>query len=643
MAKYIQTQTRKIISSYGGVGSIIETPKGALIIEPFDRWPFFQKEKHLEKENHIEDNRLLKRLQFEKGFPKLKFFVKIPNNVSSFKNPNIPQNSDNVLRAKYFPEWFYCNRCKRFHKISDWWNGWKNTLQKYKKEIRNVRSLFYETPKCYHCFDEIQKTKKKQNPFIELEQIRFILTASNGEIEDIPWERWNTVQKKVKDKDSDNGTIIFDFDNLCCNNQDLQYIKSEKFSDLAGIRIQCKNCGKKQTLSGIFGLRLPVFQEESDDSSNQRFKKPVIRTSNSVYYPILISSIYLPTELAIKPDDAKEIDEWLGENEAIELIVKIFKKRGYSKEKIIRYIKNKQLPEFEPEIEYRLKEYNFLINPERIVYPINDDIESNLIFEKQKISRLQTFYFDNLIKMKKLKLTVVQTGYTRQEPMDKDQFLSGDFANIKPKYTSKWTNQTEYLPAIENYGEGIFINFNKKKISGWVDLVLNDPIFSARIKTIQENSSSNELIVEDRFEDIRFLSKFILLHTLSHILIKEFEFSVGYPATSLNERLYIDNNEMSGLLIYTVAGAEGSYGGLISQANEENFIKIFQSALYRAKDCASDPICYNSYDGQGIGGLNMAACYSCAIIPDISCEEFNSFLDRALLIDKDFGFFSNDI
>ena len=75
MSKYIETQTRKIIGSYGGVGSIIETPKGALIIESFERWPFFQKHKHIEKENHIEDNRLLKRLQFEKGFPKLIFFV----------------------------------------------------------------------------------------------------------------------------------------------------------------------------------------------------------------------------------------------------------------------------------------------------------------------------------------------------------------------------------------------------------------------------------------------------------------------------------------------------------------------------------------------------------------------------------------
>ncbi len=99
---------------------------------------------------------------------------------------------------------------------------------------------------------------------------------------------------------------------------------------------------------------------------------------------------------------------------------------------------------------------------------------------------------------------------------------------------------------------------------------------------------------------------------------------------------------MQGVLIYTMAGAEGSFGGLVSQSNPERFVKIVESALERAKDCASDPICYNS-EGQGIGGLNLAACYSCSLLPETSCEEFNSYLDRALLIDKDYGFYCPDI
>ncbi len=632
MSKYIETQTRKIIGSYGGVGSIIETPKGALKIEPFDKWLFFQNDEHKKQENQIEDNRLLNRLKFEKGFPNLKAFVKVPTNVANFKNKRIPQDFKNVISAKFFPEWFYCNKCERFHKISDWWEGWKKTLQKYVKEINYIRNTFYDSPKCFYCYD-----KSKGKWINELEQVRFILTSPNGEITDIPWERWNKVQKKTLEKESNSSSCIFDFDNLCCDNQELRYIRSTKYSDLAGIRIECKNCGKRQTLSGLFGLRLPVYSNQ--DSEDKQYKKPVIRTSNSVYYSIIVSSIYLPTELTIKSEDAKEINEWLEEGESEKFILKVFKKRGYFEEVILDYIKNKNLPEFEPEIEYRLKEYNFLINPERTIFPEIENSSNNLIFKKQKIDKLREFGFENLIKLKKIKITNVQTAYTRQEPMDKDQFLKGDYERVKPTYTSKWNNQTEYLPAVENFGEGIFFNLYNDEIDDWLNEILNDVKFSQRIKIIQKNSEQNELIKKDRFSDIRFLAKFIIIHTLSHILIKEFEFSVGYPATSLNERLFINNDEMSGLMIYTVAGSEGSYGGLISQANEVNFLNILKSALFRAKDCSSDPVCYNSLDGQGIGGLNMAACYSCVLIPDISCEEFNSFLDRALLIDENFGFF----
>jgi len=134
----------------------------------------------------------------------------------------------------------------------------------------------------------------------------------------------------------------------------------------------------------------------------------------------------------------------------------------------------------------------------------------------------------------------------------------------------------------------------------------------------------------------------ILLHTFSHLIIKELEFLCGYPATSIQERLYFDDGKMQGLMIYTIAGAEGSYGGLSSICKSDKIGKLIRSALFRATDCSSDPICYES-TGQGVGNLNYAACYSCALLPETSCEEFNCFLDRRMLIDKNFGFLKNYI
>lgn len=149
--------------------------------------------------------------------------------------------------------------------------------------------------------------------------------------------------------------------------------------------------------------------------------------------------------------------------------------------------------------------------------------------------------------------------------------------------------------------------------------------YSSKIQVVFDKSIENALF-KNHFNNIEHLAKFIAAHTMSHLLMKELEFSCGYPTVSLSERLFI-NNKMQGVLIYTVGGMEGSYGGLASQAQSDKFKQLLDNALERAKDCASDPICYHS-EGQGVGEMNLAACYSCALVAENACEFFNSFLDR---------------
>lgn len=646
--KFVKIQTRKIISAYGGSGSLIETPYGALMIEDFDRWPFFKGDYKdgqwiitISSTFHISDERLLQRLNHKNGFSKLEAFVHVPDNVSSSKRADIPENEDETVSALFFPKWFYCNKCKRFKQIEQWWDIWKNV------KGRAATKKDFVPPKCGMCFEE---NEKKYAP--ELEQVRFIMTSPDGEIRDIPWELWTTAQKAVKDEDSDNGNIILDYNNPCCEKQDLQYIKSNRFSDFVGIKIKCENpdCdtkGRETNLSGLFGLR--VFKKYLKDEEGNKiqkegkdvkvFFKPVIRTSNSVYYPIMVSSIFLPTDKGIIIEDQDSIDEWISENEDTDFIFRALKKK-YPIEVIRKYIENKQVNHYEPELEYRLTEYNFLTKSVDFKY---EDPSRNLIFNKIEISKLSKLGIEQLIGIKKLKITTVQTGFTRQEPMTSDVFMSDSgeaYTTIEGKFTSKWKMETKYLPAIVSFGEGIFIAFSNDKIESWIDKSLRVESFVKRLENLFQNVINHEYkTVREKFQSERHLARFVLIHTISHLLIKELEFLCGYPATSLSERLFIDENKMQGLLIYTVAGAEGSFGGLVSQATEIQITKILKSALNRASDCASDPICYNTDDGQGIGGLNMAACYSCTLVPENACEEFNSFLDRALLIDKDYGFF----
>ena len=132
-------------------------------------------------------------------------------------------------------------------------------------------------------------------------------------------------------------------------------------------------------------------------------------------------------------------------------------------------------------------------------------------------------------------------------------------------------------------------------------------------------------------------AKFYLLHTFSHLIMKELEFSCGYPTASLSERLYY-SDEMCGVLIYTADGAEGSMGGLVWQGQPELIEKIIISALQRASDCSADPRCCENSDG-----LNKAACFSCAMVSETSCEQGNMGLDRRALVDPEFGYFKEFI
>lgn len=636
MPKYTETQSRKVISSYGGVESIIETPKGALKIELFDQWPFFKaiKEGKLDPQKFIiEDNRLLKRLQNRNGYPKLKEFLEVPTNQSNPDNKSVPSNTNKVISATYFPTWFYCNNCEGFNNLNSWWDLWKKVVQKHGETAEKEK---YIPPKCPKCYDKARNANKidgkRRRFYYDLEQVRFIMTAPSGDIRDVPWERWNNV---IKSDSEDEGTVEYggrlklDFDKLCCDNQELQYFKSTKFSDLTGIRIACKNCSTTSTLSGFFGMRLRVPNE------TDVYYKPVLRTSNSCYYPVLISSIYLPTKRVIDIEDQKAIRQWHVEGENVEFMFRALRRR-YEIEVINSFIQGEIISDFEPENVYRLKEYKFLLDEE--------SKDRSLIYDRIPIGNLEIFGLSHLIAIRRLKVTSVQIAYTRQEPLENDKFLSGDqnVNSIKAKYTSKWKNQTDYLPAIESFGEGIFLALDSEKVQRWFSANFTNQDFKKRISKLFENAKYHErLSIQLKFEDEKSLARFVLIHTLSHILIKELEFLCGYPSTSLNERLFVDQGSMNGVMIYTVAGTEGSYGGLVSQADEPSFTKLLKFALHRANDCASDPICSTTEDGQGVGGLNMAACYSCTLIPENACEEFNSFLDRSLLIDNEYGYFKD--
>ena len=150
-------------------------------------------------------------------------------------------------------------------------------------------------------------------------------------------------------------------------------------------------------------------------------------------------------------------------------------------------------------------------------------------------------------------------------------------------------------------------------------------------------------------DELNFLpkptAKFVLLHTFAHLLIRQLSFECGYSSSALRERIYCDDLEMSGIMIYTAdSDSEGALGGLVRQGKADRFVPTVLTALERGSWCSSDPVC-RELAGQGMRGLNRAACHACTLLPETSCIAHNALLDRMLLLGKNekanYGFFNS--
>jgi Domain of unknown function (DUF1998) len=195
-----------------------------------------------------------------------------------------------------------------------------------------------------------------------------------------------------------------------------------------------------------------------------------------------------------------------------------------------------------------------------------------------------------------------------------------------------------WLPAVDVSGEGVFLRFRTESLREWESL----PGVIKRANILDGH-------YRDRFRshgikpDRQITPRFAMAHTFAHSLINQFSLDSGYPASALRERIYV-SNEMAGILIYTASSdSAGSLGGIVAQAVPHRLDASLTAAIERVAWCSADPLCMEA-DAVGVDSLNLAACHACVLLPEVSCEEMNVLLDRALLVGSPgqamVGFFS---
>lgn len=241
---------------------------------------------------------------------------------------------------------------------------------------------------------------------------------------------------------------------------------------------------------------------------------------------------------------------------------------------------------------------------------------------------------DRLVALTRLREVRIFEGFTRltQNVDDGLRPLSaedGDNEDVKAQLVKPdLDGSLDWLPAIELYGEGIFFTLSEPMLRRWA----GQSELQRRTRVLEQRFESTGM----RFPDAPILPlapRFVLLHTLAHLLIRQLETQAGYPAASIRERIYCaeGGEPMAGILVYVaVPDIVGSLGGLAELAEPRRFLKLLSDVFSHADWCSLDPVC-GEHEGQGPSQLNLAACHACALVPEPSCQFSNLLLDRVFV------------
>jgi hypothetical protein len=512
-----------------------------------------------------------------------------------------------------------------------------------------------------------------------MRQISFAAVCDYGHLQDFPWKEWVRRENKPS-----------------CAGQNCQlYYKAGGSGSLADISVGCKTCAKRRNLTGIMSGEMPdrestvarqqrgsstlssilLAQAGSEDSgeacaeflcqggcvwhgqpggapgsSCSRPLRAVLISATNVHYAQVDSALWIPPAkagtaiedlkiLLDRPEVRNQVKALKSFNVALDHIAQNVLDshagilNGRTKDEVLKALDEGHVAKdlswqegLDQEEILRFPEYQQLQNARK---PLTTDepLEIRLAKTAELPDHLRRI-IGGISLIDKLRETRAFRGFNRLVPQPVDGAPAPQshlWRKLPPTEGENW------LPCSVVYGEGIFVRFDEDGIAEWEARAK----VGANLDALQnrEDAAARRMGRPAR----QITPRYLLLHTLAHLLIRRLVFECGYGSASLRERLYVSQKKsapMTGILIYTASGdCEGSMGGLVRMGEPENFARVFNAAVTDATWCSADPVCTESgaNGGQGIDGLNIAACHCCALLPETACEVFNCYLDRGVV------------
>lgn len=590
----------QIISTFGP-GAIVDLVDDAVIIAGLSWWARGPK---------IVEDRLTTMLRRQDGYERVDLYAPPP----ATKDLEDPLRK--WIKAFRFPEWFVCQNEKC-------WDEGGGTPRRDGASPRRLLHLSQLDGKGHKCGGKGKASK--------VQPIRFVRACRFGHIDDIDWRG------------------LVHPEGSTCTNHRLWLYDTGSTGDLAEQRLQCGGCrqifpmslamqrfvSEKPTLGFCHGKRPWIGGDKRGDCGEPM--RLLTRSASNAWFSVPASVIHIPDPDALLRERVDALwDQLKGAKSPASIALRREEQDDVRAqldgltdqavyEEILRRRENrrpasKKVKEAEVEV--------LLGQPEAL----STDQPNGRFFartvalaptRKGPISRIE-----RVVLLHRLTEVRALAGFTRFEPkstdVDGELDIGAEVARLDEPLT--------WLPAVENQGEGFFLSLRADALAEWEAR----PAVRARAQLFSDGFRAWQSERDDRqtAKADFAAARFVLLHSLSHLLITSVALECGYAASSIRERIYAGAGG-SGILLYTASpGAEGSLGGLVQVGRRLE--RYLDKALDLGRLCANDPVCAAHAPDVEIGNsdrhLDGASCHGCLLISEPSCERMNVYLDRAFVV-----------
>jgi DNA-directed RNA polymerase subunit RPC12/RpoP len=583
----------QIITTFGP-GSIVDFQDYSCMVGAADLWKYEKKEIH--------NDNLMKVLGVQKLLES-----KLMDDTNGFDIP-----------AFRFPVWYYCPHC---HKLAP-----------YRELTGSADDIL-----CATC-----KTK--------IIPSRFVVACVNGHMDDFPYFQWVHRENHCpKETDDDRRQGI----------HHLEFHSNNRSGGLEGIEIQCSACGAKRSMKGCMNPKemeryyCHGYRPWGEDISSRRHKydqkgchakiRTLQRGASNIYYSVIKSALTIPRYNEKIYQKIKDNPGFWGfyhkGNEIQNMYIQGFFSEFIGEGKFTIEAIKKQIDCIEREKDKTDKiDMKDVMESEYEALGRGNGNDPLFTSCQMPLADKMQPYFSHCVAIRRLQEVQALTGFRRifssvpilqeGEP-GKDPF-EGYYGREDTNYEDHiplFINELHpsWLPAITLRGEGIFITLNMDHLQQW-EKECGDryKIMGERLKAAHKDANREN-----------FSSRYVLLHTLAHLLIREMVMECGYTEAAIKEKIYSTypgRTDMAGILLYTSSSdSDGSLGGLVRLGQPDLFSRLVEHMVSHGRWCSNDPLCGES-TAQGVDSLNYASCHACTLLPETSCEAFNSLLDRGAVV-----------